>query len=163
MKREDEVRGVLWQFLGTWRKVEVVLLLLRLQVLCGGAFPSAKWLAGQVKCSEKTVDRLVTKLRALGLITTRRRVRPAGSRTREGVPLDGKWGTNEISLTPMMKKLALFVGAYLKKIRVQLGLQGFDSKAVETLSIEFLSAQGDRVVEASVHRGVESLRVVEVF
>ncbi len=72
----DLLREVVAEMFGNlgkqrWKRVEVLLLMLRLNVYYraagkGAPFASAKWYAGNSFCSEKTVDRLVGWLKAQG-------------------------------------------------------------------------------------------------
>ena len=65
-----ELTNYLIGLLGSWQRASAVLEVLRLQVGCGAAYPTARYLSTRVRCSKRTWWRTMEWLRAAGLVRT---------------------------------------------------------------------------------------------
>jgi len=67
---ESALTGYLIGLLGSWQRARAVLAVLRLQIGCGAAYPSARYLRRETGCSPRTWWRTMEWLRANGLVRT---------------------------------------------------------------------------------------------
>lgn len=91
LKHWDELYSILLKLLGTPRRAEMVKMALRLQVLSGKCFASAKYLAGAGFSNEKTWDRCLAYLKSQGWAETERAKRPNGYRSTNVLDLRKLW------------------------------------------------------------------------
>jgi hypothetical protein len=80
----------------------MLLVAMRYQAFYGRCILSARRLAGEALANEKSWDRLLARLRELGLATSARNVRP-----------DGKLGTNTTDLRGLWYRLVRYLGSLL--------------------------------------------------
>lgn len=103
-KNWDNVRSLLREMGLSWERIEVVMLLMKMNLFYRGPVtPSARWLAAMSGCNEKTVDRLVAWLKSEGLARV--------SRTRRQ---DGYYSVNELDLGEFLRRLVKLLGPALR-------------------------------------------------
>lgn len=102
----DTIRGVLISCQLSPNQADVVMMVLRLHLISGVCFASARYLGG-VCLSEKGVDRLVKKLSNKGLLKKKRILRP-----------NGTLGTNVLNPSPLLQLLKKALGRLLNLPKV---------------------------------------------
>ncbi len=76
MNHWTKIRDILFDMLGTWKRVNMVMEGLRLQATQGKCYASARYLASAGLANKKTWDRVSLLLRSQALISTARLMRP---------------------------------------------------------------------------------------
>lgn len=112
-RKHHLIRDALGGMLGSWKRVEMVLVALRLQAYYDKpCYASARFLAGSAFANEKTWDRALAQLRKHGLVRVGHRTRRSGYRS-----------TNSVDLTPLWQRLvrllqqALYAATRIRDVR----------------------------------------------
>ncbi len=133
----DKVEAIVWRLMGDNKRTVMVMEVLRLQWLCGQAFPSAKYLGSRVgartergaqwctfaecpgckrKSCEKAWDRCLGFLKEQGLVNTTRLFRTRHTRGPRG-DLKGTQSVNLIDLTKLWKLVLALLDKMLGSLK----------------------------------------------